>query len=1173
MKGVRMAAQAGSAFIAVRPDLRGFHTQVRRELRTVTPVMRGIGREWGRSIQAGIKEKLRPIEVRLDADRVARQIAILNRNLDRIDGRRVDVEINVDVGGALAELALLDRVLDRIDRRRVNVDVDVDRGVAGLRQMSGAATAATGGLRGMSAASSALSASLALAAGPQIAAVGAGIIGLIGPLTAAAAGFGGLAAVAIPSITRIAEGNEKLTRSEQQLKKGLDSTKRAFTEWQRALQPQVLPVFTRALGVVPPLLRALTPITVAAARAVGGLVDRLREGLQSPFFRQFAADIARWTGPAITSLGTLVGNLVKGLAGLARAFAPIGFAFMDMLNRATAAFARFTTGLADSAGFQRFAQAMISVLDSMHGQLWRTLMPLLQTLLTTLFRVGLALQQAFAPIARAGVPLLTMLAGALGRVAQAAAPVVITIGQVIGSLAQGLAPVIGNLLNVIGGTLSRVLGALGVALRQAAPSLRSIVVSIGSLLPELAPLVRLWGQWLMTIIPLIPAVLRIVAVIVQYLLPAVRFVIRLLVQLWTTVGGFILPVLAKMVSAVQWVAAVIQPAFQGIGALAIWLWNNAIGPALRGIGAAALWLWNNAIKPAFTFIGTLARWLYSVIVVAVIGPILVQFKIWAAVAKWLYGSVISPVFRGIGTVIRWAYNTLIRPVFNAFTTVIRGVVAPVVRWVYNSVIRPTWSAVGSTIRSVWQGFIRPTFNAVRDTVQRLAPHFRNAVNAIGRAWDKLKSAARRPVQYVVDVVYNKGIVRIWNAVARLVPGVSQLGGIRFARGGVVPAGAYGVLPGYAPGKDTMLAAVSPGEAWIRPDATRALGSGFIYGLNEAAAKGGTAGAARWLAENGFPRFGLGGIVGKFLGAAKNLFTDGLVTTARRTLNPLVGLAQKSIGGTPFGDLAVGVARGMAANVLKAFVPLESKIGGDGRKVVKVAEKYVGLSGNPNRFTREWGLNGYPWCGMFVGSVFREAGAKKALRRVAWPPLVSSYTTLPKVSRSAARPGDVALYRGDSGHINIYTGKGAVTIGGNESNSVRRQSGYINSASSIRRPQFARGGIVGRMLPALLGQDLRENSRRTTPVATQLLRAVAGQPMLYDQGGWLPPGITTVLNATGRPEAVLTEAQLRAIAAGARGGDGSSVTYNVYPRTLDMTVRDLEALQRRQDAMARVGRPR
>jgi hypothetical protein len=39
--------------------------------------------------------------------------------------------------------------------------------------------------------------------------------------------------------------------------------------------------------------------------------------------------------------------------------------------------------------------------------------------------------------------------------------------------------------------------------------------------------------------------------------------------------------------------------------------------------------------------------------------------------------------------------------------------------------------------------------------------------------------------------------------------------------------------------------------------------------------------------------------------------------------------------------------------------------------------------------------------------------------------------------------------------------------------------------------------------------------------------------------------------------------------GAESGD----TYNLYPRTLDMTVQDLEVLQRRQEARARVGRPR
>src|SRR5690606_16169712 len=171
--------------------------------------------------------------------------------------------------------------------------------------------------------------------------------------------------------------------------------------------------------------------------------------------------------------------------------------------------------------------------------------------------------------------------------------------------------------------------------------------------------------------------------------------------------------------------------------------------------------------------------------------------------------------------------------------------------------------------------------------------------------------------------------------------------------------------------------------------------------------------------------------------------------------------------------------------------------------------------------------------MFVGEVFKEAGAKKALKRVSWPPLVSSYRTLPKVSRSAVKPGDVALYRGDSGHINIFTGRGAVTIGGNESNAVRRQSGYINSASSIRRPAFALGGVV----PKLLAQDLRENNRRTTPLPTQILRAIAGQPLLFDDGGWLPVGASLVYNKTGSPEPVLTDAQWARISESTSGGDG------------------------------------
>jgi hypothetical protein len=40
---------------------------------------------------------------------------------------------------------------------------------------------------------------------------------------------------------------------------------------------------------------------------------------------------------------------------------------------------------------------------------------------------------------------------------------------------------------------------------------------------------------------------------------------------------------------------------------------------------------------------------------------------------------------------------------------------------------------------------------------------------------------------------------------------------------------------------------------------------------------------------------------------------------------------------------------------------------------------------------------------------------------------------------------------------------------------------------------------------------------------------------YDSGGYLPPGVTTVINGTGRPEPVLTSQQFASMAAGRTGG--------------------------------------
>lgn len=80
---------------------------------------------------------------------------------------------------------------------------------------------------------------------------------------------------------------------------------------------------------------------------------------------------------------------------------------------------------------------------------------------------------------------------------------------------------------------------------------------------------------------------------------------------------------------------------------------------------------------------------------------------------------------------------------------------------------------------------------------------------------------------------------------------------------------------------------------------------------------------------------------------------------------------------------------------------------------------------------------------------------------------------------------------------------------------------------------------------------------------------------YDQGGFLPPGYSTVYNGTGKPEPVLTAPQWDAVIQGdmSGGGGASGDTINIEFAENRMTIADLEAYQRRRDTLARVGRPR
>ncbi|WP_143220948.1 NlpC/P60 family protein [Actinomadura sp. CNU-125] len=1064
-----------------------------------------VGNEIGETIADRITSHVDDIQVRVDAGRSVAQLRRIDQALERIDGRRVHVELDIDALGALAEVRALGILLDRLDGRTVGIDVDVDRPAAGLSALSGAATSAAGGLQRLGGAAG-LVRMAPLAGGVLVvvsvvqqfvAAVGPAV-GIIAALPAVAAGAVAAFGVLKLATTGVGEAfGAALTADTEKFQeslKGLSPAARSVAVELRALRPQLMGLRNAAQQAL------FAPLRGELTRMAGVLGGPLRAGVRGVAgeFGRMAASVTRFARSAETVKGVRVGFAAvrESLAVLRPALEPFLAGLRAVAIEGTPALTRIATvvaGLATRFGewLSKLAESgrIGSILDSafsslsliagVAGDLFGIFSGLFKSMVSAGGGLVGVLAQGADQLNRflssaEGQNALTAFFQAINAGWQIITPVIGVIGELVGQLVRGLLPVLTPLIGLVRQMATEVGATLSEALRQAIPSLVQMVVEIAKLLPLLTPILPIFARWVATIAPLIPAVASLAATLVGYLVPVLRFVITNLVRFWQTVANLVLPVFARMVSVVQWVASIITPVFHGI-----WV-------GIQTLGRWAMWLWTNAIQPAFRFIANLGKWLYSIIAVAVIGPILVQFKIWSTVAQWLWKSVIRPVFSGIGGFIRDTWRNVIQPALSAIWGFLRNTLGPVFTWIYRNVIRPVWNAVGSAIGFVWRNAIRPVFNAVRDGVGKLAGYFSTAVKAIGKAWDGLKSAAKKPVAFVVNTVYNGGIVRIWNAVADLVPGVSKLGEVKgFARGGV--------MPGYAPGRDKLLAAVSPGESIFRPEFTRAVGQDFVTGANAAARSGGVSGVLRYLHIAGDPgmgpgfagHFAFGGIVGGFLKAAKNWFAGGLVNTATKAFNPLIDGAQRAIGRTAFGDMAVGAARGLVGKILGFFGPLERELGGNA--VVRAARTQLGVPYVWGGTSWDVGLD----CSGLTSQAWKR-GAGVWIGR-------TTYAQYPD-SRPIDGPRPAALGFPHLGHVVMAS-----------------KPGYI-----IEAPYT---GANVREVPISRGYQWRWPN--------------AASGLKFDQGGWLPTGVSMVYNGTGAPEPVLTDAQWARVSDAAAGGDGGT----------------------------------
>lgn len=266
---------------------------------------------------------------------------------------------------------------------------------------------------------------------------------------------------------------------------------------------------------------------------------------------------------------------------------------------------------------------------------------------------------------------------------------------------------------------------------------------------------------------------------------------------------------------------VIKPTFDAFAAAADWLWRNALVPAFDGIkaafqavGDAMRAVYDTVIKPVFDMVVQVAQLAWDGLMVVFDGIRLA----WQAVGdgmNWVNQNIIQPMLQALGAGFTWLHDT---------------VVAPVTSW-----IGEKWAQLGDGMNAV-KGFIVDTvFGGLKAGLDAVQGWFESIVNGIRATWDKLRGYLASPINFMINTVYNDGILRAWNVIAGILPGLNK--GDRLAG-----------IPGYATGgrikgpgtgtSDDILAWLSNGEHVLTAKEVQMLGGhGAVEALRKAVKSG------------------------------------------------------------------------------------------------------------------------------------------------------------------------------------------------------------------------------------------------------------------------------------------------------------------------------------------------
>ncbi len=394
-----------------------------------------------------------------------------------------------------------------------------------------------------------------------------------------------------------------------------------------------------------------------------------------------------------------------------------------------------------------------------------------------------------------------------------------------------------------------------------------------------------------------------------------------------------------------------------------------------------------------------------------------------------------------------------------------------------------WHDTTTTASNLWKD-VTGWFDRIKNDVTNSV---KTATGWIKGAWDGLKEIFKVPINFMINTVYNDGIVPTWNFLADIVhePHLAKAKGLQ--------TGAR--LPGYG-GGDIIPAMLEPGEAVIPKHLVPEISA--------------------WARQKGIPGFALGGVVGA-IGAVGNAITHPLDTLEA------LGSGTLSVLGT-----AVHWVRGaLAAAVQAMLVPVRAAInntlgtkdmdwkGAAGKLMTRPLDKIVDIA---------------------RGQDDKDKAAAAA-------------TTAAPVA--AAPVGDIQAYAAQllaqHGWTNQWNAFNALEMGeaGWNPAALNASSGAYGLAQALPASKYDSYGnrndyhVQLRWMLDYIGQ------RYGSP-ANAYSTWLGRSPHWYDQGGPLKPGLTLAANGTGKDEWIVPKSAVTTTTGSGRQA-GTTLTLNVDAR--------------------------